>query len=206
MKRDKSLTRKKIIEALHQILTKSGGSNIGINSIAKEACVDKVLIYRYFGGLEQLLKAYADETNLWPDTTNSLGELANICRATNISEILGKLLLNQLKELRSRKEAQEIMRWELSESNVITDSLASARVKQIQNILNKLPIHIDQDPKVDIEALLAILNAGITYMVLKSKTSDKYLGIDLHSNFGWKRLENMITNLTNEHLKNVSIV
>ena len=56
---DKQLTRRKIIDAVGTILAKHGLEKLGINAVAREAGVDKVLIYRYFGGFEQLLKAFA---------------------------------------------------------------------------------------------------------------------------------------------------
>ena len=37
----------------------------GINAVARQAGCDKVLIYRYFNGLEGLLMAFAETTELW---------------------------------------------------------------------------------------------------------------------------------------------
>ena len=41
-----------LIEAVSTIITEEGFSKIGINKIARTAGCDKVLIYRYFGGLD----------------------------------------------------------------------------------------------------------------------------------------------------------
>src|SRR5271165_6207833 len=59
--RDREETRKKILAAMSQLLARKGSRGLGINAIAREAGVDKVLIYRYFGGLPDLYRAFAVE-------------------------------------------------------------------------------------------------------------------------------------------------
>ncbi|HRW79035.1 MAG TPA: helix-turn-helix domain-containing protein, partial [Candidatus Sabulitectum sp.] len=55
--RDSEKTREAIMDALERILTREGFTGVGVNALAREAGVDKVLIYRYFGSLEGLLAA-----------------------------------------------------------------------------------------------------------------------------------------------------
>lgn len=45
-------TEKRLLEAVSKIIEEEGFTQIGINRIAKKAQCDKVLIYRYFGGLD----------------------------------------------------------------------------------------------------------------------------------------------------------
>ena len=47
-------TEKRLLEAVSKIIEEEGFTQIGINRIAKKAQCDKVLIYRYFGGLDGL--------------------------------------------------------------------------------------------------------------------------------------------------------
>jgi AcrR family transcriptional regulator len=200
MHKDKSITREKIISAVGKILITSGMREIGINSIARQAGVDKVLIYRYFGSLEELLRAFVQETNLWPTSAELLGEKAVIRRTSDIRDVISSLLINQLAEIRRRKPTQEILRWEIIEENELTQSLAAARAKQVSDIVSGF--YLTQQPSKDIEALLALINAGITYLVLRSKIADKHLGIDLHSNYGWQRLSKLINELVTDYLNN----
>ena len=203
MPKDKILTRKRIIEAFGRLMARDGFEEIGVNAVAYEAGIDKVLIYRYFGNFQGLLQAFAEDADLWPSMGDLLGEKINLRRIPNLKEILVRYLHNQLKEMRRRKPTQEIMRWELLQQNSLTNSLSNLREKQMQELLNKLSFTHQPDQENDLEAMLALLNAGLTYMVLRSKTSEKYLGIDLHSNFGWKRLENIITALVDSYLGSV---
>jgi hypothetical protein len=54
--RDRAATEERILAAVGQVLARDGFGAIGVNAIAREAGVDKVLIYRYFGGLPELLR------------------------------------------------------------------------------------------------------------------------------------------------------
>ena len=75
MAKNRLRTEERILLAVEQILLKEGFPAIGINSIARQAGCDKVLIYRYFGGLDGLLMAFAETTELWwtePLSKNSI--------------------------------------------------------------------------------------------------------------------------------------
>ena len=65
MARDSAKTKERLLEAVDDVLARDGFGGLGVNTLAREAGVDKVLIYRYFGGLNGLLKAYAEAGDLW---------------------------------------------------------------------------------------------------------------------------------------------
>jgi AcrR family transcriptional regulator len=197
MERDKEHTRKKILEALGRLLSQKGFYEVGINAIAKEAKVSKVLIYRYFGGLSELLRTFAEEGEYWPSNNQLLGGEINLRRVTDPEQISVAILTNYLKEMRRRKLTQEIIRWELTQENDLTRQLTKVREKQRAEILGSLPIDPARFREIDIGAAAALLHAGLTYLVLRSKTGEEYMGIDLHSNYGWKRLEKAINDLVN---------
>ncbi len=191
MARNKTQTMKKIMDAVGQVLSQRGAQDFGVNAIARRAGVDKALIYRYFGSFDELLRAYAHETSLWPDLSDLIGDSGHISHADDVKAILGKFLINQLKEIRRRKATQEIMRAEMFTQNELTKYLSDAREKQKSELLSKLSLAQGGLPYKDTEALLALISAAISYMVIRSKFSDRHMGIDLHSNFGWKRLERL---------------
>lgn len=67
MARNRQLTEKRILEAAQEILRRDGFEAWGINAIAREAGVDKVLLYRYYQSLDGLLDAVIEATGFWPD-------------------------------------------------------------------------------------------------------------------------------------------
>jgi AcrR family transcriptional regulator len=191
MKRDREKTKAKILKAVGKILAEKGFQKVGINAIAREAGVDKVLIYRYFGGLPQLLKAYAEEGNFWPAVSELIGGDPADLADRDLVELSTTILTNHLRALRSLPVTQDIMRWELLHDNELTEELADRREKEGMELLRLLPFDPDT-PDMDPSAVGALIHAGISYLILRSKTASSYLGVNLHSEEGWQRLEKTI--------------
>ncbi|XOV74734.1 MAG: TetR/AcrR family transcriptional regulator [Phycisphaerales bacterium] len=55
-----------MIRAVGTLLARDGFQGMGVNALAREAGVDKVLIYRYFGSLDTLIDRYCQEVDFWP--------------------------------------------------------------------------------------------------------------------------------------------
>ncbi|HKK20158.1 MAG TPA: TetR/AcrR family transcriptional regulator [candidate division Zixibacteria bacterium] len=202
VKRDKQATRARILAAVGTILSRHGFAKLGINSIASEAGVDKVLIYRYFGNLDGLLEAYVEDSEAavslpplcWPSKERVSGPAA----------VTSALLCDQLDELRRRPIAQATLRCETESTNVVTERLASAREKMAKEYLSKLPFDLERHPYADPGAVFALLHAGISYLVMNAARLDFYQGIDLKSARGWKRIEQAIEALVATYFKRQS--
>ena len=67
MPRNRQLTENRIREAAKELLQVEGFESWGVNRIAREAGLDKVLIYRYFESPQGLLDRIVQETRFWPD-------------------------------------------------------------------------------------------------------------------------------------------
>jgi AcrR family transcriptional regulator len=190
MPRNSQQTRKKIIAAVGRLLSRSGFRNLGVNAIAREAVVDKVLIYRYFGGIPELLRAYAEEGDFWPTAEELLAQFRGQLPQSN-EDLAATLLIEFGRALRRRPITQEILRWELLERNALTDALAHYREEQGMKLIRMI-----RDARgVDLQALGSLLSAGQTYLILRSKTAPVYNGLELGSDRDWKRIENNIRHL-----------
>jgi len=190
MTRNSGQTRKKIIAALGRLLARSGFRNIGVNAVAREAHVDKVLIYRYFGGLQALLRAYAEEGGFWPTAEELLSAFDGRLPTDN-AELASKLLIEFGRALRRRPITQEIMRWELLERNELTDALALYREDEGM----KLIALVKGSRGLDLQALGSLLSAGQTYLILRAKTAKVYNGLHIGRDDDWKRIEESIEHL-----------
>jgi AcrR family transcriptional regulator len=185
VQRNREETRASILAAVGQLLARSGFKRIGINAVAREAGVDKVLIYRYFGGLPELLKAFAEEGDFWPGIPELISEIGEIAADTIAVGRAKQVMLAFGRALRKRPLTQEIMRWELQERNELTDMLARYREEQSAQLLQQFELFSG----VDVRAIASLLAAGQTYLVLRSKGADVYNGLSLHSDEDWTRLE-----------------
>jgi AcrR family transcriptional regulator len=201
--RNSEKTKAAILDAVGSILAREGFGGIGINAVAREAGVDKVLIYRYFGGLPQLLDAFAQKGDYWPSIGQILGKKITEMGDAGLGEVSSGILKGYLRELRKRVTTQEIMRWELVQKNELTDKLAAVREAQGMEILGLLPIDAKTAQDIDLPAIAALLHAGLVYLLLRSKTADVYMGVDLKSKAGWSRIERVLEDLIRSHMKHI---
>ncbi len=88
MTRSRINTEQRLIEAVGSILLEQGYPAVGINAIARRAGCDKVLIYRYFGGFDELLLAFAETTTLWWEVDEIITESAADCAAITLPDYL----------------------------------------------------------------------------------------------------------------------
>jgi AcrR family transcriptional regulator len=192
--RNREETRNRILAAAARLVAQTGFHELGINAIAREAGVDKVLIYRYFGGLKELVRALSGQQEFWPTFEEQVG--LNYLGAADLPpEVLGqRLLTGFLRELRRRPVTQEILRWELLEQSEITAELAQQRENWDGETVASLRALLD-DEKLDVEALAALLSGGIIYLLLRAKTVGGANGIDLQSEAGWQRIEQALAAL-----------
>ena len=58
IEKDRETTEKRLLTAVGEIVEESGLESLGINAVAQRAGVSKMLIYRYFGSLEDLIAQY----------------------------------------------------------------------------------------------------------------------------------------------------
>ena len=194
MARDKLETKARILAAVGKLLAESGFKQLGVNAIAREAGVDKVLIYRYFENLPSLLQTFGQEGNYWI----TVEELIADGTKTNpdfLADWMIHWLTYFLNNLQERPITQEILRWELLEANELTRELADVRDRTAIESLEFLKQKCVFPPDKDIPALTAVLLAGIVYLVLRTKVSDTFLGIDFSSPTGWQRIEAAIASL-----------
>jgi AcrR family transcriptional regulator len=185
MARDSKETRKAILKALARLLARSGFQEVGINAIAREAGVDKVLIYRYFGGLPQVLNAFAKESDFWPDLPELVGEIEGSPASLAVGDRARLMLVAFGRALRKRPLTQAIMCWELLEHNELTNALARHREQQGLELFGAL----QRESNADVRAIGSILAAGLTYLLLRAKAGDVYNGLDMNNEEDWRRIE-----------------
>ncbi|HQP38415.1 MAG TPA: helix-turn-helix domain-containing protein [Polyangiaceae bacterium] len=178
MARSRAETTEKILEALDRVLTRDGVRGVGINAVAREAGVDKVLIYRYFGGMQELLRAFAERSEVWPSLRTLEGD-------PNDGHDLGEVFVRLARAIRQRHNTQQVLCWELIERNELIDSVASVRQEQTQRLLSRMPSHESRD----LPAIAAVAAAGLTYLALRARSSETFAGVPLRTDDGWERLE-----------------
>jgi AcrR family transcriptional regulator len=185
--RDREATRTRLIEAVGSLLAREGFKGLGVNAVAREAGVDKVLIYRYFGGLPELIVAFGRDGNFWPSIKELAGGDMEAYSRLSVTEQLSQLSRNFMNAIRTRPITQEILAWEMVERNELTAELETIRENTMMNFFDMFFPATDTGP--DIAAMGAIIGAGISYLVSRARQISIYNGVNLDTETGWLRLE-----------------
>ncbi len=193
-KRDKEKTRQLLIDAVGAIVREQGIEGVGINAVAREAGVDKVLIYRYFGDLDGLLSAFVTQQDYYARLDARGVEMPTSIDKNSILHTAREVLRGQLAAVRGSRELQELLRWELATRNPVTEDIARQREEQGSAITARFEEAV-LDPSIDVRAIVTLLSAGINYLVLRSRTVEVYNGIALDKEEGWQRLEQALMQL-----------
>ena len=183
--RDRLATRDDILAAVGRLLARDGFGSVGINAIAREAGVDKVLIYRYFGGLDALLEAWGHRNIYGAGSLRAATEGAGMTAADRAAAFLSAYV----RDLRTSPEALEVSRWELVEDNPLTRRLAQAREAAGLSQLHDLGAPARLAEELDLPSVAAIITAGILHLALRARTAPEWLGIPLRTEKGWARIE-----------------
>ena len=157
--RDPEATKARLIEAVARVLARDGFAAVGLRSVAAEAGTDKKLIYRYFGGLPDLLEAYASGAQFWPTNEELAGCSLMELRRMPLRSRWARVLKNYIAELRRRPLTLEILRWELSSRNGITARLEA--VREARGVALTAALAHDLPPDFDAPALTALISSAI---------------------------------------------
>jgi AcrR family transcriptional regulator len=186
--RDRAATEQRIVAAVGEVLSRDGFAGIGINAIAKQAGVDKVLIYRYFGGLPELLRAYGQSGAFWPSVQGLLGDNPQAVLSLPAAQRYARFFEHFIDELRARPLTLEILAQEMIARNELTAILEEERERWGQEASQVLGGEaMARTPGAPGITLLLI--AGVQYLLVRARKIRTFGGIDLRSDEGWAALK-----------------
>jgi AcrR family transcriptional regulator len=186
--RDRDATEERIVAAVGSVLARDGFGAIGINSIAREAGVDKVLIYRYFGGLPELLRRFGASGRFWPGVDEILGDDAAAVRKLPVTERLALFFDRFVDALRARPLTIEILAAEIVQRNELTAILETER-EQWGDCVARVIGGDDWSSRPHVQGATLLWVAGIQYLLVRARTIRSFGGIDLRSDAGWQALK-----------------
>jgi AcrR family transcriptional regulator len=188
MKRNRTRTAEKFINAVHAILMEEGYGALGINAVAQRAGANKVLLYRYFGSLEGLLEQYVDRMDPFPNLIEAIEhELGN--RETLTVDEVCRIIFTTLEQaILENPSFAEMLKWEIVSSNHLTQKIAQSREQSGRQLTEYLKEHYHWDKTKDIEAVLAILTGGLFYLWMREDSVCTFNGVPLSRPEGRQRL------------------
>ena len=185
-------TEKKLLTAVSTIIEEEGFTKLGVNHIARQAKCDKVLIYRYFGGLEGLLVAWAKHNDFYSFAYREFAERVAQAENSDIHTIVKEVLSTQVSYLRESHLMRELYIWELSGNSTF-------RAIQLEREVSGHKLQEELEKRLgnkcdDCKFYITIIIAAINYIVLFTCQYSLFNSIDFSLPECWKKLEKIISN------------
>ena len=173
------------------MLARDGFAAIGVNAIAREAGVDKVLIYRYFGGLPELLRAWGASGRFWPGIDELLGADRERVLALPLDQRFVLFFERFIDALRARPLTIEILAAELVTRNELTAILEAERQQwgaDAEAVFGG-PVF---DERSELRGVTLLLIAGVQYLLVRARAIRVFGPIELTSDAGWDALKRSV--------------
>jgi AcrR family transcriptional regulator len=192
--RDRAATEERILGAVGEVLARDGFSGIGINAIAKQASVDKVLIYRYFGGLPELLRAWGESGRFWPRVADLLGPDPQVLLSLPTAERYARFFEHFVDELRTRPLTVAVLAGEVNGRNELTAILEAEREQWGEEAVRVLG-GTEWTERPWLQGVTLLLVAGVQHLLVRSRQIRVFGGVDLRSDEGWDELKRSLREL-----------
>jgi AcrR family transcriptional regulator len=163
--KNKETTKRKLIWAVGEVIRNEGFDSLSVSKVARKAEVDRKLIGRYFGGLNQLLESYIVENDYWMLFADHINELLKSKSYASSKDLITAILQNQFSYFYAEKDMQRLILWELTSHSPLMKSIHNARESMGQRFLELTDEHFKKSD-VNLRAIGALLVGGIYYTIL----------------------------------------
>jgi len=194
--KNKAETMQRLIDAVGRIIKNKGYKGLGLNAIAKEADVSKILIHRYFGSVDGLVEAYVIGNDYWVAKIKDVKiEADGGMDRDALKKAITELLQNHFNYFYHHEAMRSIILWEITERTALLNSISQLR-EEVGGVLIEQAIPIFNNSKKSLTGVTAIIVSGIYYMVLHAKKNDSTIcGVDINSKEGQKEILNTIAQI-----------
>lgn len=190
-------TENGLLDALEAVLLRDGLRNLSVNAVVKEAGVGKPLLYRYFGDLPGLVRAWADRRGFWM-------EVGDYARSRDAHEPpaaaeddaafrrrIADELVATAEHLRTHPVTLEFLAEELTARSDLSDAFDGARDDHRRPFLKAMltdPRYLRRDNR----RAITVLYAAVTYLAMRSRRSPRFMGLRLDTDEGWRDAMEMV--------------
>ena len=209
--RDRFATRAAILQSAAELVAAHGAAALGVNVLAQAASCDKVLIYRYFGGLDGVLEALGAERMVWPRVEVDEAH-GGSDEDASLADAVESVVLEEWAAFSGDALMLQAGTAELVGHNALGPAAAEQRSERHAEIIASLRAGHRVPPYVDLEALLEILSAALTAFALRAasagvagethsqerpgarpRSADKSTSaLDASTPAGWRRIEKTV--------------
>jgi AcrR family transcriptional regulator len=166
-----------VLTAVGKVLVRDGFAAVGINAIAREAGVDKVLIYRDLGGLDGLLRKWGASGRFRPSIDELLGDTSRAVLVLPLADRYAVFFDRFIDALRVRPLTIEIMAAENQERNELTAILEHEREQwgaQAEAVFDSEEF----ETRPHLRGITLLLVAGVQYLLIRARKIRMFGGLE----------------------------
>jgi AcrR family transcriptional regulator len=197
---NREATEQALLDACGRLLLRDGPDGIRVNNVVTEAGVGKDLIYRYFGGLPGLIKAWLDNDANWPTAEELTGgnntDFANI----EVGAQVQLVCRNYITALRNRPVIMRLLVSEIMRPTDVTAILEEAGDRIGKELFQSLQLSNYEHPDdvVDVALIFTIMT---NYLCMRAATNPLAFGMDLANDASWERVTRIMETLIERYLR-----
>lgn len=179
-----------MVIAATTLIEQKGFEGVTLTAIAQKAKIEPRVFYNRYNDLYDFFSEYVKKYDYW------FSEIFENYSGNLFTEEGYKSTITELfQSLGENKGMQQLLRWELSSNNYITQRTAKLREFHTMPLATKFD-ELFKDTQLDIEAASALLIGGIYYLVLH-KDLTAFSNIDINTEEGKDRIINAISYVAN---------
>ncbi|MFD2573093.1 TetR/AcrR family transcriptional regulator [Spirosoma soli] len=189
MPRDRAQTEQRLIEAVGQIISEEGYDQLGINRIANRAGINKILIYRYFGGLNGLLESYLERVRPNPVLPRLDIDRLRSAPLHEVFDACCEYLIAEYRQFRNDTQAQELLKAKLLGMDIPKNAFPIEQRRHLRLVIDQVGelLQTTLSP-----AYAAFLYSAITMLTLMSQQQKSLFGVDPTTEEGQNQIETVI--------------
>ncbi|MGI9308129.1 MAG: TetR/AcrR family transcriptional regulator [Gammaproteobacteria bacterium] len=180
-------TETALLDAFEAVLIREGAGGVTVQAVAKAAGVTKTLIYKYFDGMEGLIKVWAREREifipleeLFPDPA----EAAETMHA-NPYAFAKEQIIKQAQHMRYHPVYIELCLAEIAGSGPVIDALLELRRERNEAESKALGETLD-GTAIPMLLPMMLMPAAVTYLAMRARKSPLFAGmVQLDTDEGW---------------------
>jgi AcrR family transcriptional regulator len=191
--RNRPRTEERLRAAMVEVLVEGGFAALTPSVVSRAAGVDKMLIYRYFGGVAGLVEDVVNRPGFFPSLEEVCGGDPAALRQRPLPERAATVLDNYARLLMARPAVLELMVWELVERNELTAITETVRERMGLAVVQE--VFGDATDPEQLRSTSAVLAAGVTYLALRRRKIRWFNGVDLRADAGWAQIRTAIATM-----------
>ncbi len=174
-------TEAALIDAFTRVVQRSGLRSVGVNEVIKEAGIGKALLYRYFGGLPGLVKAWGQKNQIWPDLSE-FHTISADAEGSGTAELLKRMVLHHASSLREDPMRVEILADQFMNPTPISEALQEIR----QQLGEEHQAIFSQNKQIqEYRVLMMFLMSAASYLAMRAVKAPWYMGENIATDEGW---------------------